>query len=34
MIECNTGLDCEDCPGCETQLEPVGGFMDEEADES
>jgi hypothetical protein len=21
MLECNTGLECEDCPGCETQLE-------------
>lgn len=20
--QCNTGLDCEQCPGCETQLEP------------
>lgn len=20
--ECNTGMDCEECPGCETQLEP------------
>jgi len=28
LYECNTGLDCSECPGCETQLEPQSSDVD------